>query len=165
MLAQTGCSAIFSGDAGYAHAFAQAPERSAATTNVYVGAGAGDASTGIGVGDALGIRTKWSDAVQQVSLAEALYFIVATHSDDPAAAFFGLGGFHLFTFESIAGITSASIGSPFVELAGYVRIAGHYGITAGVSFEDDIRFIDLPSTGYVGFTLGFGVIRFRGNIR
>ena len=29
-------------------------------------------------------------------------------------------------------------------------------LTAGVGFEDDIRFNDIPNTGYVSFLLGFG---------
>jgi hypothetical protein len=168
-LSQTGCSLFFNGNAGYAHAFAQAPERSAATANVYVGGGMGlgDRHAGVALGDALGLRTKWSDAVQHVSISDSIYFAIPFGSTDdiqlfgaPPAAVYTQVGLSLFTFESIAGATAASIGSPFVELGGFFRVFGQWGITATVSLEDDIRFNGIPDTGYVGFALGFGTLKY-----
>ena len=161
-LSQAGCSLIYLADAGYAHAFAQAPERSAATINAYVGGGTGGHNGGAGVGATL--RGKISDAVGQFSGAPFVYGIVGPSGDVfPPWALYALGGVDLFTVETVGGKGSASIGSPFVEVGGYVRVAGPIGITAGVSFEDDIRFNDVPNTGYVSFLLGASILDWGGN--
>jgi len=150
------------GDAGYAHAFAQAPERSAATINAYIGGGKGGHDGGVGVGAAL--RGKISDAVGQFSGAPFVYGVVGPRGDIFTPwALYALGGVDLFTVETVGGEGSGSIGSPFVEVGGYVRVAGPIGITAGVSFEDDIRFNDIPNTGYVSFLLGVGALNYAGN--
>ena len=115
------------------------------------------------VGDFVGVRTKWSDSVDQVSIAEGLYLaLLPSYSSHPALherlALIVMGGASIFTFESIAGQTSASIGSPFIQVAGWVELFDQWGLSASVSLEDDIRFIDLPSTGYLSFNLGFTTI-------
>jgi hypothetical protein len=155
-LGEAGCSYFVTAETGYAHAFAQAPERSAAPLNGYFGAGGGDEIGGLGVG--MSLRTKWSDNVQQLSLAPFFYAIAGSDSSRgvPAGAAFLLGGFDLVTGEAVAGKTSASIGSPFVELGGFFRLARTWGLTTGIAFEDDIRFNAIPDTGYVCFLVGIG---------
>jgi hypothetical protein len=159
-LACSGCSAIFNVDAGYAHAFAQAPERSAATVNARVGLGGGGDHGGAGVG--WSIRTKWSDNVQQVSLAPFLYGVLGTYpeQDAPAIAGFLVGGFDLVTLEAVASQFEASLGSPFIEVGTFIRVKEPWSITLAVSFEDDIRFDATPNTGYVSFLLGFGAVTY-----
>jgi hypothetical protein len=159
-LACSGCSALFSVDAGYAHAFAQAPERSAATVNARIGVGTGGRNTGLGAG--WSIRTKWSDNVQQVSLAPFLYGLVGTslQSNDVGVGGFLVGGFDIFTIESVASSFEGSIGSPFIEVGTFVRVTEPWMITLAVSFEDDIRFDATPNTGYVSFLLGFGAVSY-----
>ncbi len=161
-----GCAVFGSATAGYGHAFAQAPERSTFTTNVYAGYGPGTGEpggTGLGFGDAVGLRTKWSDAVQQVSISDSLFFLYGFGLDgsgNPAIGLFANAGAALFTFEEVAGESSASLASPFAELGTFFRVLDEWGITASVGIEDDIRFTDLPSTGYLTFALGVGVMSF-----
>jgi hypothetical protein len=163
-LSTTGCSALFNVDAGYAHAFAQAPERSAATVNARVGIGGGGNHGGIGGG--WSIRTKWSDNVQQFSLAPFLYAVLGTDtSADVAGGGYLIGGFDIFTIESVAKSVEASIGSPFIEVGTFIRVTEPWMITLGVSFEDDIRFDATPNTGYVSFLLGFGAIGYENGNR
>jgi hypothetical protein len=159
-LACSGCSALFNVDAGYAHAFAQAPERSAATVNARIGIGSGGDNGGVGGG--WSIRTKWSDNVQQFSLAPFLYALLGTETsaDKPAFGGYLVGGFDIFTIESVAKSLEASIGSPFIEIGTFVRVTQPWTITLGVSFEDDIRFDSTPNTGYVSFLLGFGAVAY-----
>lgn len=160
-LAQARCSLFLTADAGYAHAFAQAPERSAASIDAHIGIGSGGEHGGIGGGWA--IRTKWSDNVQQFSLAPFLYALFGAAEDrgSPPVAGFLLGGFDIFTVESVAAKGAGSIGSPFVELGAFVHAFDKYGFTAAVALEDDIRFNDIPSTAYVSFLLGFGIVGYR----
>jgi hypothetical protein len=159
-LCEARCSLFLTADAGYAHAFAQAPERSAAPVNAQIGIGAGGDHGGAGGGWA--IRTKLSDNVQQFSLAPFLYAVAGAKSVDgtPPIAGFLLAGFDLFTVESIANQGAGSIGSPFAELGAFVRVHDKFGITAAVAVEDDIRFSDIPNTGYVSFLIGFGIVAY-----
>jgi hypothetical protein len=160
-LACARCSLFLKADAGYAHAFAQAPERSAAAVNAYAGFGAGGDYGGVGGG--WSVRTKWSDNVQQFSLAPFLYAMAGAHEQDgsPPIAAFLLGGVHVLTAEAVAGKGEVSLGSPFVELGTFVHVHHTWGLTASVSFEDDIRFDATPNTGYVSFVLGFAVLGYR----
>ena len=160
-LATSHCSLFLAADTGYAHAFAQAPERSAVPLNAYVGIGAGGKHGAAGGGWSL--RTKWSDNVQQFSLAPFYYVLVGAEENEdgsPPVAAFLLGGFDIFTVESVAGVGAGSIGSPFVQLGAFFHVHRLLGLTASVSFEDDIRFNAVPSTGYVSFLLGVGAVRF-----
>ncbi len=158
----TGCSAIVGGEAGYAHAFAQAPERSAAVVNGYAAIGVGEDHWGMGLGGSA--RFKVSDNVSQLAIAPILYFAAGQdmRGKGPRAAFFALTGFDLITVESIANQGSVSIGSPFVETGLFVRLFGNWGFAPAVSFEDDIRFNAIPNTGYVMFTLGFMEVGYEG---
>jgi len=147
-------------DTGYSHAFAQAPERSAAPFNAYFGAGGGSDSGAVGTG--LSVRTKWSDNVQQFAIAPFLYAALGAeqHDGTPPWAFFLVGGFDVVTAEVVAARNAVSIGSPFVELGAFFKVYRMWGITTGISFEDDIRFSDIPNTGYVSFLLGFGTVSY-----
>lgn len=159
-LATSGCSLFLAGDTGYAHAFAQAPERSAAAVNAYIGVGPG--GTHVAGGGGWSIRTKWSDNVQQLSLAPFLYLLAGGaegDDDSPPVAAFLLGGVHVITGESIAGVGDASIGSPFVQLGAFFHVWRRLGITTSVAFEDDIRSNATPDTGYVSFLVGVGAVR------
>ncbi len=152
---------MFNVDAGYAHAFAQAPERSAATVNAKIGLGTGNDNGGFGFGCA--VRTKWSDNVQQFSFAPLMYGVLGSdskHEDIPDVAAFIVGGFDLFTIEGVAKQFEASLGSPFIEIGGFFHVYDIWGITAAVSFEDDLRFDATPNTGYVSFLLGWGAVTY-----
>jgi hypothetical protein len=153
---------MFGGEAGYAHAFAQAPERSAAVLDGYAGIGLAEDHWGMGVGGTL--RIKASDAIAQFSIAPFFYVIAgqALAGPGPRAAFFALSGVDLLTVESVANEGSVSIGSPFVEAGLFVRLFGDWGLAPAVSFEDDIRFNDIPNTGYVSFVLGFSEMGYEG---
>ena len=79
----------------------------------------------------------------------------------PRAAFFALTGVDILTVESVANRGSVSLGSPFIEAGIYLRLFGDWGLAPAVSFEDDVRFNDIPNTGYVSFTLGFFMLDYK----
>jgi hypothetical protein len=157
-LAQSGCVALAKVDAGYAHAFSQAPERSAAAFNAYFGIGVGGDNGGAGPG--VGLRGKASDAVGQFSFTPMIFGVVGPRyaKGAPPYAFYGLGGASLLTIESVAGKGSVSLGSPFVEGGVFVHVYDIWGITLGVNLEEDVRFNELPNTSYVSLVLGLGSV-------
>ena len=122
-LACVDCGTFVHLETGYAHAFAQAPERSTAQADLYMGIHLPmQPHAGAGVGAA--IRTKWSDNVQQLSAAPYLYGFVAANDSKaaPPVAAFVTAGFDLLTVEWVTARSTGSIGSPFVELGGIFRI-------------------------------------------
>ena len=160
-LALAGCShslsLIATADGGYAHALAQAPERSAAAVDGYIGLGSATAGDHLGYGLGGAIRTKWSDNVQQGSIAPFAYLSVGGGMDDdyrPRWAFFLIAGAALVTGEAIAGNVYASAGSPFGGLGFFLRI-GTIGIDLTTRVEADVRFVsNVPTTAYTTFALG-----------
>jgi len=158
----TGCSYVVGGEAGYAHAFAEAPERSAAVANGYAAFGAGDNHFGMGFGGSA--RVKASDAIGQFSIAPVVYLLAGEDldGDGPRVAFFSWAGVDILTVESVANQGSVSVGSPFIEAGCFVRLFGEWGFAPALSFEDDVRFNGIPNTGYAMFTLGFFAMSYEG---
>lgn len=153
-----GCSGLAAVEGGASYAIGK-PEQSAFALNAYSGLGDSDGRAGAGGGAML--RTKVGPHVGQVALGPLFFFMGGPASDvwhgvTPRAFFFSTGGFNAVQLESIEGKFAFGAFSPHVQAGAFFRAFRETGFFLSVGGEYDVRFGDVPNTGYASLLLGFG---------
>ena len=145
-LSTSGCSALFNVDAGYAHAFAQAPERSAATVDARIGVGGGGDHGGAGVGWSVRSEVERQRAAvlaRAISLRDPRHGAQTATRRGRRVPRRGLRPRH----DRSRSPRCSGVDRQPVHRARHVRPReGVVGITLAVRIEDDIRFDATPNT-------------------
>lgn len=153
-----GCSAIAAVEGGASYAVGK-PRQSAFALNAYAGIGDTDGHAGAGGGAML--RAKVGPHMGQIALGPMFFFLGGPAYDTwngvtPRAFFFSTGGFNAVQLESIEGRFAFGAFSPHAQAGVFLRTFDQSGFFLSVGGEYDVRFADLPNTGYASFFLGFG---------
>lgn len=155
-LALTGCSGLYDLEVGYARSIGKSPDESAVEVNTHEGLGGGNDHGGGGAGAME--RIKAGPNIFQFQLGPMGYATVGPKRGDPVAVY-ALGGFSLLQLESVRGQFAYGLFSPTAELGLAIR---KIYTTLSVQAEYDVRFNDVPNTGYVCFMIGLGAVGFAG---
>jgi hypothetical protein len=99
--------------------------------------------------------------VGQVALGPFFFFMGGPASDawhdvTPRLFFFSTGGFNAVQLESIEGRFAFGAFSPHAQAGAFFRAFRDTGFFLSVGGEYDVRFGDVPNTGYGSLLLGFG---------
>lgn len=153
-----GCSSVAAVEGGAAYAIGK-PQQSAFALNAYAGLGDTDGHAGAGGGPML--RAKVGPHIGQVAFGPFFFFMGGPPSDvwhgvTPRLFFFSTGGFNAVQFESVEGKFAFGAFSPHGQAGVFFHAFRDAGFSLSLGGEYDVRFGDVPNTGYGTLLLGFG---------